>query len=326
MASEKTRVSLFIKFLGIIIVLGLSIVVSNVMIFNTFVKEFRIQSKAFSVYIPSVKYLQDLNQLNVKSVSYTKDWVFIDKDSLSLQKKELISIHQVEYPKFKQDFIWFVEQWEKDEQNAYFDLLSSMDSLVYKESIIMDKLSYFNDYNNPQTMFEIIPLISENGDIIRHSRRIEKSLENLNIIFSDKIEVISAVSADEFIKMKTLITWFSIIIIIILAFFSYFSYRNLIFVTNLINSVLEKTNQGMLPKVKKIRRTDEIGRVNINLRELITYLQDLSGFADNIGQNKFDTALLSMRDNLVKAEKEANLRQKETKRKYRKKLGFAGYC
>ena len=316
----------------------MSIVVSNVLIFNSFVEGFRFQTKAFSVYVPSVKYINQLNQLNVKSVSLTKNWVFIDKDTLSVQKKELISIHEVEYPKFKQDFIWFVEQWEKDEQNAYFDLLASMDSLVYKESLIMDRLSYFNDYNNPQTMFEIFPLISENGDIIRHSRRIEKSLENLDIIFSDKIEIISLASANEFIKMKTLVTWFTIIIIIILAFFSYFSFRNLIFVTNLINSVLEKTNQGMLLKVKKIRRTDEIGRVNINLRELIIYLQDLSGFADNIGQNKFETdfklrskgdvlgnALLSMRDNLVKAEKEGNLRQKENTERNWASQGIADF-
>ncbi len=324
MADKKTRVSLYLKFIGIISVLGLSIVVSNMLIFNSFVKEFRSQSKAFSVYVPSIMYIDKLDQINILSVSLLKNWVFIDKDTNSAQKKELLNIQKVIYPKFKQDFIWYVEQWDKKEQNTYFDLVASMDSLINKESLIMDKLTYFNDYNNPQTMFEIFPEVTENGDIIKHSKRIENTLKGLDKIFSKRIKSIDKNTSDEFIKIKSLITWFTLFIILILIFFSYFAFRNLIYVTNLINSVLKKTSKGLLTKVKPVKRRDEIGVVNQNLRGLIDYLRELSEFANNIGQNKFDTdfrlrsegdvlgnALLSMRDNLVKANKEGEQRQKE---------------
>lgn len=324
MAEKKTRVSLYLKFVAIISVLGISIIISNMLIFNSFVKEFRSQSKAFSIFVPSIIYIDQLNSINISSVSLLKNWVFIDKDTTSTQKNELINLHKVVYPKFKQDFIWFVEQWEKEEQNSYFDLIASMDSLVDKESLIMDKLTYFNDYNNPQTMFEIFPDVTENGDIIKHSKRIEKSLNNLDEIFSKKIENINQTTSDEFIKIKTLITWFTIFIVLILVGFSYFAFRNLIFVTSLVNSVLQKTSKGILSNVKPISRNDEIGVVNENLIGLISYLRELSEFANDIGQNKFDmevklrskadvlgNALLSMRDNLLKAQRGAEQRQNE---------------
>lgn len=324
MAGKKTRISLYLKFIALIAVLGISIIISNVLIFNSFVKEFRSQSKAFSVYVPSIKYIDKLNSINISSVSLLKNWVFIDKDTTSKQKKELINLHKVVYPKFKQDFIWYVEQWNKKEQNNYFDLIASMDSLVDKESLIMDKLTYFNDYNNPQTMFEIFPSVTESGDIIRHSKRIENSINNLDEIFSKKIETINQTTSNEFIKIKTFITWFTILIVLILIGLSYFAFRNLIFVTTLVNSVLQKTSKGILPNIKPISRTDVVGEVNENLIGLIDYLREFSEFANNIGQNKFDmeiklkskadvlgNALLSMRDNLLKAQKEADQRQNE---------------
>jgi GAF domain-containing protein len=265
-----------------------------------------------------------LNEINIKSLSLLKSWVFTEKDTSSVQRKELEKIIKVKYPKLKQDIIWFVEQWDKNQQNTYFDLIASTDSLLNSETIVMDQLNTFNDYLNTQIMFSIFPKISENGEFVSRSRRIENTIKELSKSLTDKIEQTNQETADKLVRIKSIYTWYTIILILMITFFIFYTSKNIFYLINSINKVLEKTSKGELVDIKPIKRTDEIGDVNRNLVALISFLRKLTEFSEEIGQNKFDTefkplsdndvlgnALLRMRDNLVKAQKEAEKRQEE---------------
>lgn len=324
MAENKSRIGIGFKLLFVIFSISLVVIITNILVFNLFVNEFRSQSKSFALYQPSIQQLDQLDEINIKSVSLTKNWVFIDKDTGTTQKKELINIHEKTYPEFKQNITQYVQLWDIEYQNQYYDLVTSVDSLITKEAVIMDKLSFFEDYQNPAVMFEIFPQITENGDIISNSRRISNEIDELKDIFNKIVKENTIKAKKQFIHIKLLITWFTIIIVVLIIILAVFIIRNILFITNKLNEALKKTKEGYLPTIKKLNRNDEIGELNSNLEGLIAHLRKLSDFANKIGQNSFETqfkpasegdvlgnALLRMRDNLVKAQLEAKTRQEE---------------
>ncbi|MBN2893942.1 MAG: GAF domain-containing protein [Bacteroidales bacterium] len=324
MAENRFRINIGFRLLSLVAIISLSIIISNILIYNSFLGEFKIQRKIFSIYHPSSIQLNKLDQLNINSLSLLKSWVFIDKDTGTIQKKELIYLHEVERPNIKQELNKYLQGWSIEEQNMYYDLLISFDSLITKESQIMDRLSFFEDYLDAQTMFEIYPLISENGDLMRNSKRISNDIAELNEIFEKRTQKTQETSENRFIKIKVTLTWLTIIIVLTLIFLAVFVMRNILYITTTLNVVVRKASQGLLPDVPKSNRKDEIGDLNKNLTSMISHLKGISSFANDIGKNKFDTpfkpasdgdvlgnALLQMRDNLVRAQKDADLRQIE---------------
>lgn len=324
MANNNFRIKIGFRLISIVTIISLIIITSNILIYDSFDAELKSQRKISSVYYPSLLHLNELDKINIESVSLIKNWVFIDKDTGTVQKKKLVKLLNKDYYSLKQNFNWFVEQWDIEEQNQYYDLVSSMDSLKTMESQIMDKLSFFEDYQETQVMFSIFPTVVEKGELITHSNRISTKIQSLNEIFKKKLASTTTKSEEKFIKIKLNLTFITIGIILLLIVLGIFILRNILYITNKLNIVLEKTSKGLLPEVPKTKRKDEIGDLNNNLTGLIKHLNNISTFAKEIGQNKFDTkfelasdkdvlgnALLQLRDNLVDAQKEEDLRQIE---------------
>ncbi len=338
MTEKKVKIGIGFKVLFVIAVISLLIISSNIIEYNQFSKELSIQSKNFSIYQPSIEKLDELNKINIESISLLKNWVFIDKDTGTVQKKKLEKLFSETYPAFLQNNHKYDNLWDKDYQNAFLDIVAKMDKLKTKESLIMDQLSFFEDYQNTELMFEIFPLITENGEIIELSKSISTDINALKKTFSDIIIADNQKSVAQFDKIKLLITWFTILIVVFLIILSIFLVRNVVFITTILNSIIKKTKEGYLPEVKTINRKDEVGELNNNLQGLIAHLSNLSDFANEIGQNKFDTkfkpasdgdvlgnALLRMRDNLVKAQNEAKSRQEENSQRNWASQGIAEF-
>ncbi len=324
MAKEKINIGISTKLISLAVFISLLIIFGNIIIFNNFVKEFREQNKALTIYAPSITKLTELDNLKNQSLSLLKSWVFIEKDTGSTSRKLLETLHNKTYPNFKQDYAWYVEQWDKEEQNNYFDMLASFDSLMSKEAIIMNKLSFFDDYQNPELYYSILLELSEGGDISLHSARLDTSINKLIVSLNEKNKSISQNITKNFLRIKRIILWFTIATLIFIVLIVVVLLSNLRYIISVLNKTFKQLNKGLLTDIKELKRRDEIGEVNRNLVGVIKYLKDLSNFADYIGQNKFDVeftpksegdvlgnALLRMRDNLVKAKQEEELRQKE---------------
>lgn len=325
MAENRLRIKIGFRLLSLITVISLGIVISNILIFNSFDKEFKTQKDISEVYYPSVKLLQEIDNLNVRSISLIKNWVFIDKDTGTIQKKELTELYQVEHRELQSKILWFAEtKWSKNERNAYLNINEAILEQKTSQLQIMDKLSFFEDYNDPQIMFEIIPKLSDNGILIKKSKNISNDIDSLVSRFETKIDKIANASKTRINKIKFTLLWITSLIILIMILLAVFIMRNILYITNNLNKVIEKASKGLLPDVPKTRRKDEIGELNKNLEGMISHLKNISAFANDIGKNKFNTdfkpastgdvignALIQLRENLVNAQKESDLRQIE---------------
>ncbi len=337
MANNKFRLTIGFKLLSLIMIIITIVIVSNVVMLRRFNKELKNQRKNITLYHPSIELINKLDRVNIKSLSLIKTWVFIDKKPNTAQKQELIDLFEVEYPKIMDEIANYQKSWDFDKQNMYLTILNSMDSLKNSQYQIMDKLAFFENYQNPQIMFGVIPLISDNGELIRKSKHISDLSNSLANELQEELYSSTTLLDAKFLQIRNNIFLVTIVIILIVIILSIDILRNT-YDTKAILSIIKEISIGKLPKIKELKRNNELGELHQNVQKMIDQLKNISDFATDIGENKFDTnfkpagkddvlgnALVKMRENLLKAQKDADLRQLENMQRNWASQGIATF-
>ena len=305
-------------------VLAIVVLITNMLTFRKFEQNLAANKRISEINVPSIESLNDLLLMVSRSNMLIKSWVFIDKDTTAMSKKDLISIHTKEYPALKKEIIKNVGEWHKEEQNKYYNITFSIDSLFKKHTNIMDELSNFESYQNTKLMFEIMPKVTGQGDIIKHSERIINNIDTLLAIQENNMEIYSKGMEESFGQFEKFIIWMAALLFTTMILIGFMLAQTLIGSINKINKIIKQMGDGLLPEVKIRQRTDEIGEMATSLKHLINGLKDTSEFALKIGESNFETqytplskddvlgnSLLIMRDNLITANKDAELRKTE---------------
>lgn len=327
--SIRTKIVLMSLIVLTVLVLG------NIILFEMYVREYRVQKKMPEVYLKSIEYLNQLEYYNQRSLSLTKSWVFTDKDS-SVQKAELLKILNQDYIKLKDDIKWYVQQWNKEEQNSYYSLTFSMDSLRSEQILITDKLMGFDDYNQSLGMYELYYLLSENGKLVRLSNRISKRINGIKEDIFKDITDLNNVAIEKYKFIKTYMFYFLLLLFVFLAIFMIFTLALIIYLQNKLLPIIKNLSIGIPVDIKQSKRKDEFGILHNFLYDFIQYLKSTTIFANKIGNNEFDydfkplsdkdvmgNSLIKMRDNMLKAQKEESLRQKENAQRNWSSQGIA---
>ncbi|NJK94374.1 MAG: hypothetical protein HC905_05035 [Bacteroidales bacterium] len=93
------------------------------------------------VYLPSEKYLTELNNQIVNSKMLIKNWVFIDKKSETPDKIKLRNLQEKDFPDLKNELDKISKNWLKEEQDEYGKIISAInDTLFVKHKYIMSQL------------------------------------------------------------------------------------------------------------------------------------------------------------------------------------------
>lgn len=338
MASKRVTLNLGWQILIFLISIGVLLIIVNTLIYRSFTKEYTQQNKVYSVFHPSIYTLKTLNELNQKSVSLIKSWVFIDKDTGSIPKKEYKKFYKEQYPAIKQKIMNYTNYWDKDEQNYYYTILDAMDSMVNEQILITDELVFFEDYSNTEMMYMISEKISENGIIIEKSRRIEKNIQTLTSIFDSKIEKFNQQTKNSFLQLRNFISWITILMLFSLLIVGFYLYRTFSYISNTLINTLNKISKGNLITIKKLKRRDEIGKINYGLSSLLTYLKKNSDYATRLAMNDLATefssenendtlgnSLLKIKNYLINTKKEEQDRQKENANRQWASQGIAEF-
>lgn len=318
--------------------LTLIVAVSNILIINRFSQNSKANERIYGTFVPSVQYLNDFIFMVAESDDMLKSAVFIEKNELSLSRQKLEVLHDSTFNDLMHGIIWHVRSWQKEEQNMYYDITSSIDSLFLKQSLILDKLESFDDYQNAELFFEVTEEVSENGDIEKHTQRIFNNLYALLEIQENNMRYYNADMEKSFKNFETFIIFIAVILAVSMILIGIMISRTLIGPINKINKVIKLMGKGLQPKVSIGQRSDEIGEMADSLKHLISGLKETSKFALKIGESNFDSnysplseddvlgnSLILMRENLIKANREAELRRKENYQRNWSSQGLAEF-
>ncbi len=286
-----------------------------------------INSNILNNYDPSVNKLNDLASMINNSQMLIKNWVYIEKQTNTPDKKKLNDLHQFHFVELKKELKTLSAKWDTTSQKKLNNILVSITDTLFKDQqVIMQSLKTFEDYNNIMTVFEITPMIEEGGSIIENTKRILLNLNELQKHMEEQSVEAKINMADSFSNVQRIIIIAVLILSLFVVIVGVITTRSLIKPIQKLKGFLITMTKGNLPKEKLVTNNDEIGDMGDALNEYIANIQKTSEFAASIGLGKYDAeykaiseddilgnALLEMRKNLKLAQEENKKREENDK-------------
>lgn len=320
-------------------ILAVAVIINALLIINVLNGSRKLNHKISEVYQPSETQLLKLHDLVNNSQALIKSWVFVDKVSGTPDKQKLIEMHNTRLPEILKSLSVLSDNWDAADQEAYRNIsVFIRDTLFKLHHNIIDPLNSIDRYNDPNVMFNIIPMVSDNGEIINMTNKALLGLDNLIKAQNLKAESARAEMEKQLEQLKNFILVTSLILGLVALIVAFFTVRSLVVPINAMKSTLLMMSKGILPNKKIEERKDEIGEMSYALNSLIGGLKSISNFALEIGRGNYNSAfkpsskddvlgnsLLQMRDDLKAAAEEDQKRKKEDEQRNWATAGIAKF-
>jgi PAS domain S-box-containing protein len=299
-------------------IVTMAVIISSSLTFLTLQKNKQINEEVSKTLSPSENYLNELTALVVNSKMLIKNWVFIERKNDTPDKIKLRKLHNESFPDLEEKILVLEKSWSTNDQKEINNLLSAInDTLFEYHRTIMDQLSSFEAYDDVMIVFEVNPMVQEDGEVISYTDNIIERLENLTSKFTKLTTEKNEEMFSSLDKFQNFIILMGVILIITALIIGFVTMRQIVSPINYLKEFLLMMTKGILPKEKMIVTNDEIGDMSEALNTFVDALRNTSEFSLEIGKGNFNmdfkplsnkdilgNSLLDMRDNLKKAEKD----------------------
>ncbi len=319
-------------------VLTLAVIVNTILINNRLNESRQQNEKTTKVYQPSEDLLLRIQGLVNNSQMLIKSWVFVDKVADTPDKLKLKTLQSASYPLLKRELARITDQWDEADLKEYESINQSIDSLFVMHRSVMDQLSSLAAYNDPGIMFMIIPMVSDDGEIITTTGKILKRLDKLIRRQQQRVAVSRVEMEKSFTRLRDFTIFTCVALVLVSLLLAFITVRSLVLPLNYIKKILLLMSKGILPDKKIREKNDEIGEMSKALNELVTGLKGLSGVALEIGRGNYNgdfkplsdddvlgNSLLRMRDDLKAAAIEDAKRKREDEQRNWASTGVAKF-
>jgi methyl-accepting chemotaxis protein len=308
----------------------LAVIVNGILTSNALQKSRKVNDKITNVYTPSLEWINKMYGSINESRMLVKSWVHIDKITDTPDKLRLKKLHSTDYPLIidtlrKLSKIWTLDQ-KTDKQALELEDINTLisDTLFVKHKYIMSQLSTFESYDDPFVVFEITPMTEEGGEVMTLTDHVLEKIASLQRQQEDLVSSGRADMVAQFDSFRNFIILMLVILIFAAIVTGIITIRSLANPINHTKNILLRMSKGILPKDTLKEGSDEIGQMAKALNLVIQGLRDVSDFTMEIGKGNFnhdfkplseeDTlglSLLEMREEIIKAKKDEELRQEE---------------
>ncbi len=314
-------------------------VIFNVLLTNTTLDKSKEYNKVISeIYSPSVELLDQLNKVVEESFILSVSWIN-DQVTATPNKLRLMEIHEKEFPSLLEDLQVMKEKWDPQEQEIYEKLKANItDTIMKVQKDIMKSLDNIDDYYDPSIVFFLNETIEEGGELKITTLHATDKLKNLIDIQKQNINTAQAEMANSFNNLRSTIIIMGIILAIVIVLMAIIVINSLIKPINHIKGMLLDMSKGILPTEKVREQYDEIGQMSLALNKLVSGLKEISSFAVEVGKGNFNSSfkplsdqdslgnsLISMREELKKAEVEEQKRKVEDEQRNWTTAGIAKF-
>lgn len=307
--------------------LTMAVVFNTYLTIKTLNESNKVNEEISSIYSPSVDYLNELRELVNESKMLIRSWVYIDKKDDTHDKIKLRQLQHEDYPELHSKLSKISENWEISHRNQYDNIYIAInDSLFRMHNMIMESLSNFDSYDDPEIIYVVNPMVVEDGDVITLTSsilvRLDALIEEQDVIVEEARKEMN----ESYIKLYNIILYMGIGLVIVAIIGSILTIRSQVRPINFIKRVLMSMAKGILPEDNIREGKDEIGQMSKALNALVIGLKAISEFAMQIGKGNYDmdfnplsnkdvlgNSLLEMRKELKQASEEDEKRKLEDK-------------
>lgn len=286
---------------------------------------------------PSMIYTEKLKDLIETSQFLTTKWTLKGEPRDGKLLSEIESCHYELYDSIKAQLEIYVKKnlWNDKNKEFYYKLTTIVDTLFKLQGDVVDNLNAAEKFNDPSN-YSYMRYSVVDGDVMACYKRASSVATQLANSFKkesnsnlENIEEGFAKSQKELLEGVLII--FACLVII------YLMLRSILRKLQYFREKIKAMSEGVLPEVE-VTGNDEIAEMTQALRTLISNLDETSHFAIKIGEGNFSTefkpkskhdvlanSLLVMRDNLIKAENEAEQRKVENTQRNWASQGLAEF-
>ncbi len=265
--------------------------------------------KVTRIFNPSVASLKDLNYLLIRSKLLITKWFYIQVGNDALDKKELKSLINDDYPTLKERIKGHSVNWNKQEQLDIDSIFLSTEQMFssYKQDI-MDQLNSFDDYEDASIKLPaLIPFEELDVKFKAINEKLSTLINKQNSNASDN----SNEMLHSFSVLQKIVIRLGLFLVLGGILIAMYTVRTIVRPIHQLKKILLMMGRGILPPHRIKDRNDEIGEMAIALNGLIDGMARTTEFAREVGAGNFishyqplskeDTlgaALLKMREDL----------------------------
>lgn len=231
-----------------------------------------------TIYAPTESNLNALSNLVLNSEMLIKNWVFIEKKSDTANKLKLKELQEKSFVTIKStlDDLSQSDKWTDEDRTIYKQVISAInDTLFPKHKEVMARLKDFASYDDPAVVFDVIPMVEENGFIMVESERILTTLNKMTERQTAKVNEARKKMDDSFGSFQLLVFVTGIILIILACATAFFTTVSIVRPLHKGVEFAKSLGTGNLMSTVEINQSDEIGELADSLKEMVNKLRDI---------------------------------------------------
>ncbi len=284
---------------GFIILLFLISSVVTLLVVN---KNNRVNKHIAEINRPSVDYLNQMLTLVSESKLLIKSWVYVEKLPDTRDKKQLRELQDKSYPDLLKNIEGVSGHWGDLTKVKFESITKGIDSLFVLHKVVMSKLKSLSDYDDVTVMFDVQPMLEEDGAIIKLT---DRTLLGLNELVKEQ----GKQSEEAYLQTKQLSSFVqgmliinTLIIILVGLLVTYFMSNRIKESVSKASEAISKLANGDLDIDYTINGKDEIATLLTDLKEMIGTLKNIvlsiSEGAENIAlaSNELKTSSQGLSD------------------------------
>ena len=294
-------------------------------------------SENSELLFPSMLYTEKLKDLIENSQHLTTKWTLKGEPKDGKLLGEIESCHGELYDSLKAQIVKFVDKdlWSDKNKELYFQVTSIVDTLFALQDDIVDNLNTIEKFNDKSNYSFRRYSVVEGEEVACYKRAYNAATRLANSFQKESSGQLETM-LEGFEKSDSALKWGIFVFFVCLVLIFLLLNHNLRKL-NYFKEKIREMSEGVLPDVE-VTGNDEIAEMTQTLRTLVSNLDETSHFAIKIGEGNFSTefkprskhdvlanSLLVMRDNLIKAENEAEERKVENTQRNWASQGLAEF-
>lgn len=277
-------------------ILTLMFLVGVIITLFTLSKIIYINKEINTVYNPSVQNANEVKLLIVNSKALISNWVFVQSDNNNADKVRLRELMDKQYPKAKQELKQIAVSWPDKDKKLLDTINKQIDLLFADYDQVKKVLNTFESYNDPMLVFEVSPLMQDQGSITVTFNNVVKGLDKL---VSSQMENSSRANTEMTLVLnsfKAFIFIIAVFTVFLGVFITIATIRTITKPINEVKTVLAKMGKGVLENEKLRVQKNEIGEMSAALNYLSDGLKETAAYADKIGNGDFNASFKPLSD------------------------------
>ncbi len=256
---------------------------------------------------PSLQGLKDFGDILIQSKMYTTNWVFLrsskeDKDALK-------KLHDIDYPVLKKRLQSLSVHWNDqptvDSMNVIF---SRFEQLLGLEKRIMSLLKTFDDYDDPVLKLEAERIVED--EVLPRTAALWTMIDDF-ISTETRIREFRNITLQKATtQLTTMISILTVVIICMGIFLSLYMTHIIIIPVNQIRYIINDLGKGIIQKIDKKAKQNEIGKMIESVNNLSEKLQATANFAQEVGNYNFNMDFVPLSKNDTLSMSLINMRDK----------------